>query len=73
VGRKNKLEVHFTHPTVHWEKTFKNGKEKQQRIPGGRANFEAYQEALEMALHAANESDEYSETKSELSVLIHRM
>jgi len=73
VGRKNKLEVHFTHPTAHWEKTFKNGKEKQQRTPGGRENFEAMQDLLAMRLDAKREDDEYSETKSELSVLIHSM
>jgi hypothetical protein len=70
-SRKGMLEVQFQHPTVHWEKTFKNGTEKRQRIPGGRENYERFQEALEIARYGDSDDDAVSMTKSELSILTH--
>lgn len=70
-SRKGKLEVHFSHPTVHWEKTYKNEKGEVER---GRAQREAIQDALDEARwYAEQDEDAYSETKSEHSALIHRM
>ncbi|KAI4666375.1 uncharacterized protein J4E79_002413 [Alternaria viburni] len=45
-GRKNKLEVQFQHPTVHWEKVYKNGTVKQPRITQAMKEQEMLEEVM---------------------------
>ncbi|KAI4675079.1 uncharacterized protein J4E88_007983 [Alternaria novae-zelandiae] len=75
-GRKNKLEVQFQHPTVHWEKVYKNGMVKQPRITQAMKEQEMLEEVMwavkgNRGFDIDDEDDGYGTDYSAISAIIH--
>ena len=75
-GRKNKLEVLFQHPTYHWEKGYKNGREKQPRMTQAMKAQEMLEEAMwavkgNRGFDIDDDDDGYGTDYSAISAIIH--
>jgi len=75
-GRRNKLEVLFQHPTAHWEKCYKNGREKQQKITQAMKAQEMLEEAMwavkgNRGFDIDDDDDGYGTDYSAISAIIH--
>ncbi|KAI4625956.1 hypothetical protein J4E80_003090 [Alternaria sp. BMP 0032] len=75
-GRKNKLEVLFQHPSYHWEKGYKNGREKQPRITQAMKEQEMLEEVMwavkgNRGFDIDDEDDGYGTDYSAISAIIH--
>ena len=75
-GRKNKLEVQFQHPTVHWEKVYKNGTVKQPRITQAMKEQEMLEEVMwavkgNRGFDVDDEDDGYGTDYSAISAIVH--
>ncbi|KAI4626481.1 hypothetical protein J4E83_003632 [Alternaria metachromatica] len=75
-GRKNKLEVLFQHPTYHWEKGYKNGREKQPRMTQAMKEKEMLEEVMwavkgNRGFDIDDEDDGYGTDYSAISAIVH--